>query len=310
MTAGGPGQNVRSAAGGITSLSIRTLKQLPTLLGEVDVLRTAQFLPGVSNVGEASSGFNVRSGGADQNLILLDDAPLFNVSHLPGFISVFNSDVAQDVNFYRGVAPTNLGGRAASVLQTRLKEARATTFGRAGGVVLTGWISYTFSQTRFLVDGPFAEATVNKGAYYPAAYDKPHILNVVLNYKLSPRVSVSANGVYTSGRPITYPYAKVYVGNRVVPYFTERNQDRLPDYLRFDMGLTISGVQASQRPGSKRRVETDVNLSLYNRLGRRNACSVFVQTPSTSAQYYNGANAYKLSVLGAIIPSISYNVRF
>ena len=184
---------------------------------------------------------------------------------------------------------------------------------RKNAGLLTGWVSYTYSQTRFVVDSPFGEATVNKGAYYPAAYDKPHMLNVGLNYKLSSRLSVSANGVYTSGRPITYPYAKLYVGNRVVPYFTERNQDRLPDYLRFDAGLTINSinsVRVSDRPGNKHRFENDVNLSLYNLLGRRNAHSVFVQTPSESTQYYNGINAYKLSVLEAIIASISYNARF
>ena len=158
VTASGPGQNVRSTAGGVTSLSIRTLKQLPTLLGEVDVLRTVQFLPGVSNVGEASSGSNVRGGNADQNLILLDDAPLFNASHLLGFISVFNPDVLQDVNFYRGVAPANVGGRVASVLQTRLKDARATTFGGAGGVGLL--------SSRLKIEGPLVG---NKLAFYVAA---------------------------------------------------------------------------------------------------------------------------------------------
>ena len=78
---------------GLTTLTARTMKQLPTLLVEVDVLRTVQFLPGISNVGETSTGFNVRGGNADQNLILLDDAPVFNSSPLLGFISVFNPDV-------------------------------------------------------------------------------------------------------------------------------------------------------------------------------------------------------------------------
>ncbi len=157
VTANQPGQTVRSNTVGVTTLSVRTLKQLPALLGEADVMRMVQFLPGVSNVGEASTGFNVRGGNADQNLILLDDAPLFNASHLLGFISVFNPDVVQDVSFYRGSVPANYGGRAASVLQTRLKEAKATRFGVSGGL---GLIS-----SRLKIEAPLIR---NKLSFYAA----------------------------------------------------------------------------------------------------------------------------------------------
>ncbi len=703
ITANQPGQAVKTNTVGVTTLSVRTLKQLPTLLGEVDVIRSIQLLPGVSSVGEASTGFNVRGGNTDQNLILLDDAPLFNASHLLGFMSVFNPDVVQDVNFFRGSVPANFGGRAASVLQVRLKEAKATQFGVSGGLglissrlkieapiirnklafyaagriayadqllrlfpipaltgvkagftdgtfradyfpnpknklsltvftstdrfrlpgdsltqvdlsgsraefgwttravtlgwarylsarwqvqttavwsryrstisnpdssraytltsvvdyqqvksgltytgssgetgprfqaeaglsgilydvvtgqllpthprsqvnpvqlpnqrateagayinaditfskqlsaqvglryswfgrlgaamtytykagasrspetitdsvmtaagklaqtyggleprlsvryavgeraslkiglsrmiqylqqlsntttplpadrwqvadaylkpqiaeqvslgyfqnlrndavelsvevfykqltnvndykggtslllnrypetaflqgdgfarglelfirknagLLTGWISYTYSQTRFLVQSQFADATVNNGNYYPAPYDKPHILNAVLNYKLSSRVSLSVNGVYASGRPVTYPSAKIYTGGLLVPYFTSRNQSRLPDYVRFDIGLTINGLRANNQANTNRRFESDWAISLYNVLARRNAYSVYVQTPTRYAEYYNRVNAYKLSVLGSVIPSVSYNFRF
>ncbi len=146
VTGSQPGQNVTSNNVGVTTLSVRAMKQLPTLLGEVDVLRTVQFLPGVSNVGEASTGFNVRGGNADQNLILVDDAPVFNASHLLGFISVFNPDVVQDISFYRGSVPASYGGRAASVLQTRLKEAKATRFGMSGGIGLM--------SSRLKIDAP------------------------------------------------------------------------------------------------------------------------------------------------------------
>ncbi len=717
ITANGPGQQVRSNVGGVTSISVRTLKQLPTLFGEVDVMRSIQLLPGVSSVGEASTGFNVRGGNTDQNLILMDDAPLFNASHLLGFVSVFNPDVVQDVALYRGSVPANYGGRAASVLQTRLKDANAThlmvagglgllssrlkvetpiiknklvvygagrvsylnqmlrvfpvpsikgiragfsdyvvranftpnrnagpsknklaftyfssndrfrfpadTLGQAdlggtqsefgwntriaslswsrylsdrwqlqasgvwsryrssisnpdstrayaltsgldykqakivlgytsgsgapangkktdlggprlsaemgligiqydvvagrleptdarsqinpvrlpneqalelaayatadlavtknlsvqaglrtswfgqqgpvmtyayrnpavrspetladssmtgsgqfaqtyngleprlsvrlalgesasvklgagrmiqylqqlsnttaalpadrwkvsdaylkpaiadqltfgyfqniggnavelsvevfykrltnvndfkGGTVLllnrypetallqgngfarglelyarkntgllTGWISYTYSQTRFRILGLTPETTVNRGNYYPAPYDKPHMLNVILNYKLGSRVSVSANGIYNTGRPITYPVGKLYAGGRIVPYFLDRNQSRIPDYLRFDIGLTINGLRSSGQPDSKRRFESDWSISCYNLLSRRNAYSVFVQTPTRYAQYYNRVDIYKLSVLGSAIPSLTYNFRF
>jgi len=115
------GQQALSTAVGLTTISIRTLRTLPTLLGELDVLRSVQMLPGVSSVGEASTGFNVRGGAADQNLILLDEVPLFNAQHLLGFLSVFNPDVVQDMDFYRGSAPARYGGRAASVAGGRAK---------------------------------------------------------------------------------------------------------------------------------------------------------------------------------------------
>ena len=688
-----PGQQVLSTAVGLTTLSIRTLRTLPTLLGELDVLRSVQMLPGVSSVGEASTGFNVRGGAADQNLILLDEVPLFNAQHLLGFLSVFNPDVVQDMDFYRGSAPARYGGRAASVLHVRLREANAARFGLSAGIgllssrlmleapivkdkmafyvagrlssvntmlkvfpikavagvqggfndlnarldfrpnarnklsltafrssdsftlpgdslnqvelsgsattfawrtnaatlswshylsarwqvqssavwsryvaevsvpdsakaylltsgvdyaqfktnftyapndrwqtdlglsairygvtagqldavgpfsqvnpvrlpneqalegaayantdltlserwsvqaglrgswfgrlgpdvayryapgaaptlealtdstrtgagelgkkfgnleprfslrwslrkdvslklgasrmvqylqllsntaaalpadrwkladahvqpqvadqlslgyfqllpksnveisvevfykklthvtdfrgnvplllnrypetavlqgngfargletllrrnsgLLTGWLSYTYSQTRFRLDGTSPGERINNGGYYPAGYDRPHVLNAVLNYKLSARVSLSVNGVYTSGRPITYPAAKIYVGTRTVPYYTDRNQGRLPAYIRGDLGLVVNGQRV---PG--RRFESDFSLSLYNVLGRRNAYSVYVNTRPVYAEYYNPVKAYKLSVLGAIIPSISYNFRF
>ena len=693
VTGSQPGQQVQSNATGVTTLSVRALRNLPSLLGELDVMRSVQFLPGVSSVGEASTGFNVRGGSADQNLVLLDEIPLFNAQHLLGFLSVFNPDAVQDMTFYRGTAPAGYGGRAASVLHVRLKEANARRFSTAVGLgllnsrlmvetpiiknkmsvyvggrfstvnkllslvpikalagvrggfqditarldyrpnarnklsltafgsadrftmpddllqqvelsgssttygwrtkaltlqwssyissrwqmqssvvwtgytatvsvpdsakayrltsgvnyaqlktnftytpntrrqaevgisiirygvspgqleaaspqsqinpvrlpneqaieaalyahtdltlsenwsvqaglrgswfgrlgpdvtyryqpgqvpaletrldsavtpagqlsatfanveprfsirwslnkhtslkigasrmvqylqllsntaaalpadrwkltdgyirpqiadqvslgyfgylpkqtvdvsvevfykwlsgvsdfrgnvplllnpypetavlqgegfarglevfirrnsgLLTGWLSYTFSQTRFRLIGRSPTETINNGQYYPAGYDRPHLLNVILNYKFSTRVSLSLTGVYSSGRPVTYPIAKLYIGNRIVPYYTDRNQSRIPDYVRADLGIIINNPRV---PG--RRLESDWNLSLYNVLGRRNAYSIYVLTAPLYAQYYNAVNAYKLSVLGAIIPSISYNLRF
>ena len=176
---------------------------------------------------------------------------------------------------------------------------------RRNSGLLTGWLSYTYSQTRFRLAGASPGERINEGTYYPAGYDRPHVLNAVLNYKLSARVSVSMNGVYTSGRPITYPAAKIYIGTRTVPYYTDRNLGRLPAYIRGDLGLVVNGKRV---PG--RRFESDFSLSLYNVLGRRNAYSVYVNTLPVYPQYYNPVRAYKLSVLGAIIPSVSYNFRF
>jgi hypothetical protein len=152
-----PGQQVLSTAVGLTTLSIRTLRTLPTLFGELDVLRSVQMLPGVSSVGEASTGFNVRGGAADQNLILLDEVPLFNAQHLLGFLSVFNPDVVQDMDFYRGSAPARYGGRAASVLHVRLREATAPKLGVSAGIGLL--------SSRLMIEAPIVK---EKLAFYVA----------------------------------------------------------------------------------------------------------------------------------------------
>ena len=104
--------NTRKAEMSVNKLSIATIKQMPVVLGEVDIIKSILFLPGVTNAGEGQSGFNVRGGGADQNLILLDEATIYNSSHLFGFFSVFNPDAIKDLKLYKGGIPARFGGRA------------------------------------------------------------------------------------------------------------------------------------------------------------------------------------------------------
>jgi hypothetical protein len=115
-------------------LPISTIKKIPALFGEVDVLKSIQLLPGVSAVGEGTSGFNVRGGGVGQNLVLLDDAPVYNSSHLFGFFSVFNPDAVKDVKLIKGGIPANYGGRLSSILDVRMKEGNAKELEVSGGV--------------------------------------------------------------------------------------------------------------------------------------------------------------------------------
>lgn len=121
---------------GTNKLDIKTIKKIPAFLGEIDVLRTLQTLPGVSTVGEGAGGFNVRGGSIDQNLILLDEAPVYNSSHALGFFSVFNPDAVKDVKLIKGGIPANYGGRLASILDVRLKDGNAKKFQMDGGVGL------------------------------------------------------------------------------------------------------------------------------------------------------------------------------
>src|SRR5258708_35517361 len=107
---------------GQTRLTMREVKRAPALLGEPDLIKQVRLLPGVTTVGEAATGFNVRGGSVDQNLILYDGMPVFNSSHVFGFLSAFNPEAIRDVSFYRGGIPAEYGGRVASVLDIRSKD--------------------------------------------------------------------------------------------------------------------------------------------------------------------------------------------
>lgn len=129
-------ENVSSVEMSVEKLDIQVVKKIPQLLGEADIIRTIQLLPGVSSVGEGATGFNVRGGNIDQNLILLDESPIFSSSHLFGFFSVFNADAIKDVKLYKGGIPAKYGGRLSSVLDIRQKEGNAKRLGVSGGVGL------------------------------------------------------------------------------------------------------------------------------------------------------------------------------
>ena len=140
---------VRQNEIGTVRLNVKELSVLPVLFGEQDILKSIQLMPGVSPVGEGNSGFYVRGGNADQNLILLDDAPVFNPSHLLGFFSVFNSDAIRDVKLYKGGVPARYGGRASSVMDIRMKEGNMKDYNVSGGI---GLIS-----SRIMVEGPIEQ---------------------------------------------------------------------------------------------------------------------------------------------------------
>lgn len=127
-------------------LQIEAIKAMPAFMGEVDVMKTIQMLPGVQSGGEGTSGFYVRGGSVDQNLILLDEAPVYNASHLLGFFSVFNADAIKDVEIYKGGIPAEYGGRLSSLVDIRMKEGNSKQLAVAGGI---GTIA-----SRLTVEGP------------------------------------------------------------------------------------------------------------------------------------------------------------
>lgn len=146
--------NIKKPEMSVNKLAISTIKKMPVILGEVDILKSILTLPGVTNAGEGQSGFNVRGGAVDQNLILLDEAIIYNSSHLFGFFSVFNADAIKDLKLYKGGIPARFGGRLASVLDIYQKEGNSKEFHVNGGI---GLIS-----SRVLAEGPIVK---DKGSF-------------------------------------------------------------------------------------------------------------------------------------------------
>ncbi len=151
-------ENVTRTTMGVQKLSTNEIRSIPVLFGENDVLKTIQLLPGIKPAGEGSSGFNVRGGSSDQNLILLDEATVFNASHLLGFFSVFNSDALKDITVYKGNEPAEYGGRLSSVLDIKMKDGNDQQVKVAGGL---GLIS-----SRINVEGPIVK---DKGSFIVSA---------------------------------------------------------------------------------------------------------------------------------------------
>ena len=150
--------NITSVEMSIEKLNMKTIQKMPTFLGEADVLKSLQMLPGVSTVGDGAAGFNVRGGSVGQNLVLLDEAPVYNASHLLGFFSVFNPDAVKDIKLYKGGIPPRFGGRISSILDIQMKEGNSKDFEVQGGV------GSIFS--RIAVEGPMLK---EKGSFIVAA---------------------------------------------------------------------------------------------------------------------------------------------
>ncbi len=199
--------NVKNAQMGKLDLSINQIKSIPAFLGEIDVMKTVQLLPGVQSAGEGNSGLYVRGGGADQNLILLDDAVVYNSGHLFGFFSIFNGDAIKNTSLIKGGMPAQYGGRLSSVLDIAMKEGNDKNFIVEGGIgliasrlsiqgpVKKNKASFIVSARRTYIDAlvkPFIKKTnafSGSGYYF---YD----LNAKINYKISEKDHIYLSGYF------------------------------------------------------------------------------------------------------------------
>ena len=142
-------ENVIRPLTGVQKLSVSDIRNVPVIFGEKDVLKTIQLLPGVKAAGEGNSGFYVRGGAADQNLILLDEATVYNPSHLLGFFSAFNSDAIKDLTLYKGAMPAEYGGRLSSVVDIKMNDGNNKDYHMSGGLGLIA--------SRLTVEGPIVK---------------------------------------------------------------------------------------------------------------------------------------------------------
>jgi len=234
----------------ISKMNIKTVKQMPVVLGEVDIIKSLQMLPGVTKNGEGTSGFHVRGGAADQNLVLLDEAIIYNTSHMLGFFSVFNADAIKDIKLYKGGIPARFGGRTSSVLDVRQKDGNTKNFAVTGGI---GIIS-----SRLAVEGPVLKdkgsfLIAGRGSYahllLKASGNKNSVkfydLNLKTNYNLNDHNKLYLSGYFGRdsfkfGQSFNSSYGNLSGNLRWNHLFNERLFSNLSlIYSKYDYNLGI-----------------------------------------------------------------------
>ena len=164
---------------------------------------------------------------------------------------------------------------------------------------LNGWIGYSYNRSLLRLDSEFPEERVNDGEYFPSNFDKPHDFSFVGNYKFTKRYSMSANFIYQTGRPVTFPVGKYEFNGAEYVVYSDRNEFRIPDYFRLDLSLNIEGNHKIAK-----LAHSFWNISVYNVLGRNNPYSVFFVTENGEVQ------ALQSSIFSVPVPTISYNIKF
>ena len=204
----------------------------------------------------------------------------------------------------------NYRSSAVLLMNHHLETDVISTKGQAYGIELqakkpigkmNGWVSYTFSRSLVRQDDQRVAMPLNDGDWYPSEYDRPHEVKAVLNYKFTERYSLSSNFNYATGRPTTVPAGKYYdsYNKTYMPYYTDRNTYRIPDYMRLDLAFNIEPTHKVTS-----FLHTSFSIGVYNALARKNAYSIYYVTEGERVQ------GYKLSVFGTAIPYVSLNIRF
>lgn len=257
-----PDANVSAPQTGIERMEIKEINKIPVLLGERDIIKTIQLMPGVQGAGEGSSGFYVRGGSADQNLILLDNVSLYNASHLMGFFSTFNSEVLRDVTLYKGAMPAQYGERLASVLDVQQRNGDNQNYHVAGGI---GLISSNVNvegpiqkgKSSFLVGArrTYADAIARLSGVKDAqnAYLYFYDLNMKLNFALSDKDQLSVSGYLGKDKMVLKDAAETNWGNKFLTVNWNRSinnkwvsksslaYNQYDYYFGMEVGMDLSG---------------------------------------------------------------------
>ena len=305
----------------IVEVPIQQIKNIPALLGEVDVLKAIQLLPGVQSGGEGTSGFYVRGGGPDQNLILLDGVPVYNASHLFGFFSVFNADAIKNVRLTKGGYPARFGGRLSSVLEIDMKEGNRKQIEGEGslgiisskltlqGPIIKDKSSFIISGRRTYIDilaQPFIRKANdgNPSGYY--FYD----LNTKLNYKFSEKDRVYLSAYLGEDRfYLSQSENENFVDQNINYVFTSENDFGL------DWGNITSSLRWNHLFSNKLFSNTTLTYSKYQfntLLDSRssNSSSFNLITDTTHFNYFSGVKDFGLKVDFDYLPNPSHYIKF
>ena len=242
-------QNVRNTDVGKQVMSIATIESLPPFVGEADILKSITLLPGVSSVGEASAGFNVRGSNSDQNLILLGGAPLYNPSHLFGFFSAFNTDLIQDISIYKGGIPANYGGRASSIVDLRYKRGNQDNW--------SGKASLGLVSAKVSAGGPIMSDKLTLMVAARKSYS-----NWILGAVSDPQVSNSSADFYDANAILDYDISDDFS----VRYAFYRSKDEfaLASDTSFNWSNQNQTLTLSKGFGEKLRMELSAVDAQYN----------------------------------------------
>ena len=305
--------SLQSSQMSVSELPIQTIKSLPVFMGEIDIIKTIQLLPGVQSGSEGTSGLYVRGGGPDQNLILLDGVPVYNANHLFGFFSVFNADALNTVKLVKGGFPARYGGRLSSVLDIRMKEGNSKEFHGEGSVgliaakltlegpIITDKTSFIVSARRTYIDilaQPFIRAansrngSKTRGGYY--FYD----LNAKVNHKFSDRSRL---------------YLSSYMGRDKAWSKEEYASDEIEDYNEFNLrwGNITTSLRWNYMLNKKLFVNSRVSYSKYKfTVGEEYKYESPDYQENYDFEYFSGIDDLAGSIDFDYVPNTNHYIRF